>query len=76
MQLTRQTFQLIAETLAYQRAAARILPPDTVKGRAESEARLKELDLTTYAFAGKLAATNPNFDRDRFIDVATGKKER
>ncbi len=74
--LTRQTFQLIAETLAYQRVAARLLPGDTVKGRAETEARLKELDLTIYAFAGKLAETNPNFDRDRFIDVATGKRDK
>ena len=71
MKLTRQTFQLIAEVLAYQRTAVRVL----AKGK-EAEYRLKELDLTTYAFTDKLAATNPNFDRDRFIDVATGKKDR
>ena len=70
MQLTGQTFQLIAEVLAYQRTAATVLTPDTVKGRAEEQARLKELDLTTYAFAGKLAETSPNFDRQRFIDAA------
>ncbi len=27
-------------------------------------------------FANRLASTNPQFDRDRFIDVATGKRER
>ncbi len=65
--------QLIAEVLAYQRAAARVLTADTVKGRAEEAARLKELDLTIYAFVGRLAETNPNFDRTRFISVAKGR---
>ena len=27
-------------------------------------------------FTAQLAATNPQFDKDRFIDVATGVKER
>ncbi len=71
MNLTRQHFQMIAEVLAYQRAAVNVL----AKGK-EAEHRLKELDLTTYAFAGKLATTNPNFDRQRFLDVATGERAR
>lgn len=27
-------------------------------------------------FADRLASTNPNFDRQRFIDVATGERAR
>jgi hypothetical protein len=73
--MTRQHFQLIAEVLAYQRVAARILTADTAKGRIEEQARLLELDLTTYAFAGKLAETNPDFDRERFVDAAMGVSE-
>ncbi len=72
MTMTKQHFQLIAEVLAYQRCAAKMLTADTVKGRAEEAARLKELDLTTYAFAWKLAETNPNFERGQFINIAKG----
>ncbi len=76
MNMTRQHFQLIAEVLAHRGMAVRMLAKDTVKGRAEEAARLVENDLTIIEFATELAHTNPNFDRQRFIDVATGKKTR
>ncbi len=59
MQLTRQTFQLIAEAVQ-----------DFVHNDPGVTLELAE------HFADRLADTNPNFDRDRFIDVATGKRER
>ena len=71
--LTRQTFQLIAEILAYRRMAVGILAKDTVKGRAAEAAALAVLDQIMWAFAGKLADTNPLFDRDRFINTAGGE---
>ena len=70
--MTRRDFELIAETIAYRRAAVQILANDTVKGRAAESAALAELDQLTYAFAGNLAKTNPRFDRDRFIYAAAG----
>ena len=73
MKLTRQTFELIAETLAYRRSAVGMLAKDTVKGRAAEAAALAELDQIVWLFAGKLAETNDLFDRDRFISAAGGK---
>ena len=70
MRMSRQHFEMIAEILNYERAAARLTTKDTVAGRAERDARLKALDLTAYAFAGKLAETNELFDRDRFLSAA------
>ncbi len=71
--LTRQHFELIAEVLAYRRAAVGMLAKDTVKGIAAEAAALAELDQVMWALAGKLAETNPLFDRDRFINAAEGK---
>ncbi len=67
MKLSRQTFQLIAEVLA---------STDPGYGNTELDAKADTHDETVQAFADRLSATNPNFDRDRFIDVATGKRDR
>ena len=67
---TKMTSQHIAEVLVYQRTAVKVLATDTIKGRALEAAALHELDLTTYAFAGKLAETNRQFNRDRFLTAA------
>ena len=70
--MTRKDFELIAEVLAYRRAAVRMLAEDTQRGRAAERAKIDILQITTYAFADALATTNPRFDRDRFINAATG----
>ena len=36
----------------------------------------ERIEATVERFADRLATTNPNFDRDRFVAVATGKRER
>ena len=71
--MSRQHFELIAETLAYRRMAVRVLAKNTVKGRAAEAAALAELDQVMWSLAGKLAETNPLFDRDRFVKAAGGK---
>jgi hypothetical protein len=64
--MTRQHFQLIAEVLAQEAMAARVLD----RGEAAEE----QMRIVTANFAGRLAQTNPNFDQQRFIDVASGRK--
>lgn len=65
--MTRQHFELIAEVLAQESMAARVL------GRGEAAER--QMRIVTANFAGRLAATNPNFDKERFIAAATGKEK-
>ena len=71
--MTRKDLQLIAEVLAHRGMAIRMLAKDTVKGREAETARSAENDLTIVEFVSELATTNPSFDRQRFIDIATGK---
>ena len=68
--MTRKDFELIAQVIDYRRAAISVLGKDTVKGRAESDAALRELDFVAWGMAGKLAETNPRFDRARFLAAA------
>ena len=63
--MTRKDFELIAEVLAERREAM------GAEGYV-SDSTL-EHQIITEAFAGKLAETNPLFDRDRFINAAEGK---
>ncbi len=62
MRLTRQHFQLIAEVI-----------DDLYMGHEDWN---RQLGQVTTKFADRLASTNPNFDRQRFIDVATGERAR
>ena len=68
MQMSRQHFQFIAETLAHEAMAARVLD----RGEAAEE----QMRILTSAFAGRLRNTTENFDQQRFIDVATGLRDR
>ena len=61
MRLSRQHCQLIAEVIH-----------EWATGYDQSE----EAQLVAELFAKRLAGTNPNFDRQRFIDVATGERAR
>ena len=67
---TRQHFELIAEVIAYRRAAVQMLADDTVKGRAAETTALQELNFVSWGFAHALADTNPRFDRERFLEAA------
>ena len=73
MKLTRQHFQLIAETLAEERAwlakHAENLPNETA-------AATQTLDNLVNSFADQLAKTNGSFNRERFGAVATGERAR
>ena len=68
MQMSRQHFQLIAEVLAHEAMAARMLD--------RGEAAENQVRILTSAFVGRLRNTNDNFDEQRFIDVATGLRDR
>jgi hypothetical protein len=61
MNMTRQHFQLIADVLR-----------EWSQGYDQAE----EAKVVAELFADQLTTTNPSFDRDRFIDVATGVRER
>ncbi len=61
---TRQHFQLIAEVLA-----------DATYDWEDGEWEFAPKAMAEL-FADRLASTNPQFNRDRFIDVATGKREQ
>ena len=64
MKLSRQHFQMIAEVLqeAY-----------TSEGEGVDKGTVGYL---TDKFADRLRETNGMFNRDRFIDVATGERQR
>ena len=62
MSMTKQDFQLIAEVI-----------DDMFMGHHDWN---RQLDQVASKFAERLATTNPNFDRQRFIDVATGERAR
>ncbi len=62
--MTRKDFQLIAEVLAQYNPDFLTYDSGVVH------------NATIASFADRLADTNPNFDRDRFVAVATGKRER
>ena len=38
--------------------------------------QIEEAQLVADLFANRLTETNPNFDRQRFIDMATGERVR
>ena len=59
MRLTRQHFELIAETLAEVRGY-------DITGEAM-------LDVLGQHFANKLAGTNPNFDVNKFLSACKGE---
>ena len=63
--MTRKDFQLIAEVLAASQPG---------HGNTELDAQADTHDSVVIGFADRLATTNPNFDRDRFVAVATGKR--
>ncbi len=67
MTMTKQHFQLIAEVLAETQQGG---------GNRELDAKADTHNEVVWAFADRLLDTNPNFDHDRFIDVATGKAEQ
>ena len=65
MKLTRQHFQLIAEVLA-----------ETTTMNGPDGQEWIDLAYLRNQFANRLAETNEQFDRQRFIDVATGVKTK
>ena len=79
MEMSRQHFQLIAEVLASLKIWEDL--PELQSPESEWEdgyvfgmAELQREAIS--AFAARLASTNQNFNTQRFIDVATGERER
>lgn len=62
MTLTRQHFQLVADALVDARKVAESFVAQPAMDRG--------IDLAAHALADKFEATNPNFDRKRFLTAA------
>jgi hypothetical protein len=66
--MTRQDFQFIAEILASASATARLGDRQTDYAKGNDDM----MEIVVQTFAHRLAETNPQFDRDRFL-VAAGQ---
>ncbi len=77
MNMSRQHFQLIAEVLADTKTEADKLTEST-NGKTSYgwKARSAGINELAHEFADRLTETNPNFDRQQFIAVATGERVR
>lgn len=64
--MTRKDFVLIAEAIAQERSATRILD------RKHEDDRLDALSILAHNLAGRLRNTNELFDTDRFLKAALG----